>query len=54
MKTTIMRMTLLTFAVVSVGSATIVFARDRLGPLAPVEQNNGTLSGSVTGVSLAA
>ena len=54
MKTTIMRMTLLTFAVVSVGSATIVFARDRLGPLAPVEQNNGTLSGSVTGVSPAA
>jgi len=47
-------MTLLTFAVVSVGSATIVFARDRLGPLAPVEQNNGTLSGSVTGVSPAA
>jgi len=54
MKSVIARTTLLIFTIVLVGSATIVFARNRLGPLAPAEQNNGTLSGAVTGVSPAA
>ncbi len=54
MKRVIARLSLLTLIIVAIGAATIVFARTGLGPLAPAETNNGTLTGSVTGVSSAA
>ncbi len=45
------RLSLLTLIVVVVGAATVVFARASFAPLAPAEENNGTLSGIVSGVS---
>ena len=48
------RLSLLTLIVVVIGTATIAFARTSFAPLAPAEENNGSLSGSVTGVSSAA
>ncbi len=47
----IARLSLLTLIVVVVGAVTIIFARTSSLPLAPAETNNGTLSGTVGGVS---
>ncbi|MCS7061259.1 MAG: hypothetical protein RMN25_08825 [Anaerolineae bacterium] len=47
----IARFSLLTTIVVVVGAATVLFAKTSFAPLAPAEVNNGTLSGSVGGVS---
>ncbi len=43
----IARMTLLSIIVLIFGTATVVFARTTLAPLAPAETYNGTLSGSI-------
>lgn len=45
------RLSLLMLIVVVIGAATVVFARTSFAPLAPAEANNGTLSGTVSGVS---
>lgn len=45
------RLSLLVLMVVVIGTATVVFARTTFAPLAPAEENNGTLSGTVSGVS---